>query len=59
MRIVADENLAYRLIKALRLSGMETDEKIVRILDVIRNYGEELKDCFTVVDAVRVRLRKQ
>jgi predicted nuclease of predicted toxin-antitoxin system len=116
MRIVADENLAYRMIKALRnkgfevisieedtpsipdnnvlsvavkenallitedkdfgdlvmlhklphkgilllrLSGMETDEKVIRTLDVIQTYGEELKDSFTVVDAKKVRIRKK
>jgi predicted nuclease of predicted toxin-antitoxin system len=116
MRIVADENLAYRMIKALRnegfevlsieedtpsipddnvlsvavkedallitedkdfgdlvmlhklphrgillirLAGVETDEKVIRTLEVIRTYGEELQGSFTVLDACRVRLRKK
>jgi predicted nuclease of predicted toxin-antitoxin system len=116
MRIVADENLAYRMIKALRnegfevlsieedtpsipddnvlsvavkedallitedkdfgdlvmlhklphrgillirLAGVETDEKVIRTLEVIRTYGEELQGSFTVLDARRVRLRKK
>jgi hypothetical protein len=38
---------------------VETDEKVIRTLEVIRTYGEELQGSFTVLDACRVRLRKK
>jgi predicted nuclease of predicted toxin-antitoxin system len=57
--LVMLHKLPHRGILLLRLSGMDTDEKVVRTLEVIRAYGEELKDSFTVVDARRVRLRKK
>ena len=56
--LVMLHKLPHRGILLLRLSGIETDEKIVRTLDVLRTYGEELKDSFTVLDVRRVRLRR-
>ena len=57
--LVMLHKLPHRGILLLRLAGMETDEKVARTLEVIRIYGEELKDSFTVVDARKVRLRKK
>jgi predicted nuclease of predicted toxin-antitoxin system len=57
--LVMLHQLPHRGILLLRLAGMDTDEKVVRTLDVIRTYGEDLKDSFTVVDTRRVRLRKK
>jgi predicted nuclease of predicted toxin-antitoxin system len=57
--LVMLHKLPHRGILLLRLAGMETDEKVVRTLEVIRTYGEELKHSFTVVDARKVRLRKK
>jgi predicted nuclease of predicted toxin-antitoxin system len=56
--LVMLHKLPHRGILLLRLAGMETDEKVTRTLDVIRQYGNELKNSFTVVDAKRVRIRK-
>ncbi len=57
--LVMRHKLPHRGILLLRLAGIETDEKITRTLDVIRTYGEELKDSFTVLDIRSVRLRKK
>ncbi len=57
--LVMLHKLPHRGILLLRLAGMETDEKVIRTLEVIKTYGEELKDSFTVVDTKRVRLRKK
>lgn len=57
--LVMLHKLPHRGILLLRLAGMDTDEKVVRTLEVIRTYGEELKDSFTVLDAKRVRIRKK
>ena len=57
--LVMLNKLPHRGILLLRFAGMETDEKVIRTLDVIRTYGEELTDSFTVVDAKRVRIRKK
>jgi predicted nuclease of predicted toxin-antitoxin system len=57
--LVMLHKLPHKGILLLRLSGMETDEKVIRTLDVIETYREELKDSFTVVDAKKVRIRKK
>jgi predicted nuclease of predicted toxin-antitoxin system len=57
--LVMLHKLPHRGILLLRLAGMGTDEKVIRTLEVIRTYGEELQDTFTVVDSRRVRLRKK
>jgi predicted nuclease of predicted toxin-antitoxin system len=57
--LVMLHKLPHQRILLLRLAGMETDEKVVRTLEVIRTYGDELQDSFTVLDSRRVRLRKK
>jgi predicted nuclease of predicted toxin-antitoxin system len=57
--LVMRHKLPHRGILLIRLAGVETDEKVIRTLDVIRTYGEELQSSFTVLDARRVRLRKK
>ena len=57
--LVMLHKLPHRGILLLRLAGMGTDEKVRRTLDVIRQYGDELKDSFTVIDVKRVRIRKK
>jgi predicted nuclease of predicted toxin-antitoxin system len=56
--LVMLHKLPHKGILLIRLAGMETDEKVVRTLEVLRTYGEELMNSFTVLDARRVRLRK-
>jgi predicted nuclease of predicted toxin-antitoxin system len=57
--LVMLHKLPHKGILLLRLSGMDTDQKVIRMIDVIETYGEELKDSFTVVDTKKVRIRKK
>jgi predicted nuclease of predicted toxin-antitoxin system len=57
--LVMHHKLEHRGILLVRLAGMETEEKIIRTLEVVRTYGKELQESFTVLDSRRVRLRKK
>lgn len=56
--------LTYRLKKPnngivlIRLSGVKIAQKILLIKKVLKKYGDRLKNCFTVINARRVRINK-